>query len=487
MSTKPESHVYIRDDVLFADGTCIHLNNGSAFELEAPDRAVLDCVHRAESEINLLCRSLSEFELGGDPQAIRKRLYSVFSDPRSILELGPPRYTARPDVIVCDFNSHTSPISGRALVRELRRYRRVLFLGLRERVASSSPDSFWLERWGASDPCLSWFRFVQWARSIIRFHSLTPLILLGHRDAILFGDLVAKSPSVVVLDPQWPSNTGSGDILGEQLLPIDLIGYLRALYYSLRFTPFDELMKLNRNASSAFGAIEMHALIHADVLCVSRADQIAEIDRVRPSARRTIPFCLPAAVEASPEQHVRTLLLVAGMECGATPLVPILTVLERVRRRSGLFDRIAVVTGDNRWVELVATDSGLTLVAADLLSKSASCTAVLIFPGLLRDIHAAAHWMTSRVPTQIVRSARGHPLQEGLEPVMFLGRVTVESVQERLVDLMDASSAVRRDVLNSQARLARSWSVISAVDSLPHGADSSLCSRNAIPDSGKEA
>lgn len=465
MSRAPQEHVFIRDELLYFDGERIHVVGGGSFELQPADRWILERVHRGESEFSRLCERLGELQQEATTEVVAEQLRAVFSDPRSLLELGPAPYVERPDVIVCDFNPQPTPIAGRELVRRLRERRRVLFLGLESRVASTSPDTRWHSAETPRHGIPSWFRFAQWARSIIRYHEDAVLVLLGHQDTILFGDLVANRSSVLVLDVGWPSVTGLDDLQGSSAYDVDLIPNLRALHYALRFSPIQDFGQLTRNGSSALAGMELFAIRNATRVLLTMADQAGELVRQGVPSERLAPACLPLTARPANAPSQRVLLLIADLECGVGPLAPFLTLVASLPPEARSFDRVVLATSGH-WSEFVATSTGGELRRVDGSRVRKSVAAVLVFPGLLRELPRVTEWMTSGVPVQIVPSAEPHPLQAGVDDLLILRRVTQTSLAERLSALAQESGDVRKRVLQAQSRLAKTWSIVRRIEAL---------------------
>jgi hypothetical protein len=163
----PGNYVYFRDDLLFADGRRVYYGKAGHVDLLRSEQAIIDCVHRGESRFDILCRSLATLEIGGNQNEIGEALLECVADSHCALAMAPPICDSDPDVIICDFDSESRTSNGRALSGALRRRKRVVHLGVKNKVAGRSSDSMWFERAQRLQPGLTWFRFIQWARSFV--------------------------------------------------------------------------------------------------------------------------------------------------------------------------------------------------------------------------------------------------------------------------------------------------------------------------------
>ena len=451
----PAGHVLVREELLYSDDSWIHVLGGEGFALSPQDAAVLSCVLRGESEIGVLCRQLANLEIGGDEREILAQLEERFTDPRSLLDLRPALYDEAPEVIVCDFSDSKTPTRSRELVRRLRRRHKTLFLGLKENVTTRAANTLWPEKFEESGPYGTWFRFAQWARSLIRFHSSAVLVLSGHIDTILFGDLVAALPTCLVLDASWPSVIPLEDLRGAEASPQDVLPELRQLFYALRFTPLHELERLNRLNSSALATLEEYAIRNADVLLYSSVDQVAELRRDGRAVGRLLPYCPPRPPALLRRQGRRTLVLVADLEAGLPPLGPFLSAMASPDCRQ-LYERSLVWTNQG-WLELELKGTTATITSLDVAPELPDCTVGFVFPGLLRRTHCAMMAFTSQLPMQVVPSADPHPLQEQLGEVLFLHDLTPASLASTIAQLARPGSPARESVLEAQRGLARRW------------------------------
>lgn len=458
MSAPGGDRVYVREELVYFDGSAIHVAGGKRHELELADQVLLDRVYRGEGDVGLLARNIAEGSVGASADDVRQRLEVVFSDPRSLLELGPAPPTSVPDVIVCDFTAHSTPIDGRTLVRNLRKRHRVLFLGLEAKVASTSRDTHWFRTKAPAGHPENWFRFIQWARSTIRLHADAVLVLLGHQDAILLGDLAARHPTVVVLDPSWPSGTGLEDLRGRKPWSDDVGPSLRALHYALRFTPLRELQSLNRHSSSALAELEIHALRHARHVLFSQADQVGALMDLGVPRSRLAPACLPAPSRRDVASGERILLVVADLEFGLGPVMPFLSLLARLPEAPRSHDRIVLYSGGQAF-EVRIDGETARVSPTDLRRARDNCVIAFLLPSVLRSLGAAVESIASGVPIQIVPSTSPHPLQQDADECLFLRAPTAESVHARLVQLLDGSARERKRVLAAQHELVTDWSV----------------------------
>ena len=359
MNRHPQGHVLVREELLYSDGHWIHVVGGQGFELSSPDATVLECILRGESEFGLLCSRLVERGIGENEVQVARALHERFTDPRSLLELLPSAWSGQPEVIVCNFGVGSDPAPTRELVRRLRRKHRTLFIGKKENVAGRSEYSLWPERLQGSSPFFNSFRFIQWVRSLIRFHSNAVLVLTGHIDAILFGDLVGTVPTCLILDSSWPSLTPLEDLRGPLGSASDIVPDLRKLFYALRFTGIDDFDRINRLNSSALAMLEEHAIRNADVLLYSSVDQIAELERGGRASARLVPFAPPRRAVSSQERGPRTLVLAANLERGLGPLMPFISLLPPAGPTRP-FDEIAVWTA-GEWFRVRTKADGTAL------------------------------------------------------------------------------------------------------------------------------
>ena len=455
MSSVPSGHVVVRDELLYSDASWIHVIGGKGFELSAEDSAILGCVLRGESELGTLCRQLARLEIGGDPDTIATVLRERFADPRSLLDLRPAVYDGEPEIIVCDFSNHRWPGDSLDLVRKLRRTHKTLFLGIKENMTSRSRDNLWPERLEGRGPYGTWFAFAQLARSLIRFHSNAVLVLAGHTDAVLFGDLTGAVPSCFALDSTWPTVTPLEDLRGERASTPDVLPELRKLFYALRFAPLKELNRLNRLNSSALATLEEYAIRNADVLLYTSTDQVRELRRDGRAPAELVPFCPPRRAARPTKGDAHTLVLVADLETGLDPLAPFLSILGSPEHE-GLFDVLAIWTSSG-WFKLKVDESVAGLARQPGPLALSEYSAGLVFPGLTRNVTAATIALTSNMPVLVVPSAQQNPLQQELDDVHFLRETTREGAASAIRDLRDPESQLRKDLVEAQRSLAARW------------------------------
>lgn len=452
----PGLHVYVRPDVLYFDEHRVHLADDHEYQIDAKDAGLLELVYRGDSDFGRLCAAVAG--LGGGPgaRAVAASLTPTLADSRSILELRPAVAMPPPEIIVCDFAAGGQLTGPRGLVRALRRTHRVLHLGLDESVQGPWPLNASLVAARRARVHQSWFEFAQWCRGVLLRYPDALVVLSGHQDTILFGDLAARTRSVVLLDPGWPARAGVQDVMGAGWLPEDPLDAIRDLHYALRFSDLDDIGGVNRGNGSSFATLEAFALRHAVAVGYAMSDQasaLAALGRDAAADRLVHGSRLPRSRKPLAAGR-RTLLLVASLEQGLDPLMPFLHLVRAITDRN-LLER-TLVLGPEGWFDLVFREESVTLQSLGAARPPASeLLAALVFVGLVRDCRPAFECVAEGIPCAVVPSRRSHPLQDDLPDFAVLRDATTDGLAQWLHRVGSADDPLADELVAVQTSRAR--------------------------------
>lgn len=457
----PSGQVYVRPEVLYVDRQRVHLSDNAEHEIAPTDAALLELVYRGDSSFARLCARVAALDGSVQAEQVATNLAPVLRDPRSILDLRPSVPLASPEVIVCDFAENPHLGGSQRLVERLRRSFRVLHLGLERHVHGEWPWNATLAAAIRAGTHESWYDFAQWCRGVIAENDTAVLVLCGHQDTILFGDLASRLRTLVLLDPKWPALVGVGDMLGADWVPDDPYDMVRDLYYALRFASLEDLDAMNRTCGSSFARLEGYALRHAVGVAHVMTDQPAALASLGRSdeGHRLVHAAPVRALRRLRSGGGRALLIVAGIERGIAPIAPFLHLV-RAALETGRLQQIFLVTAD-AWFELrFEGDVAQVLAIGRGRPHPTMCLGAVIFPGLLRDCRPACEVMAKGVPSALIPSRQPHPLDAMVAPQAILRATTVASFHAWLDRLADADDALSRELVTAQARALRRHDVV---------------------------
>jgi hypothetical protein len=470
MSATPVGHVLLKDSFIYYDHKKYFLADGAYRELSDWDVRVIECLERGESELGVLSHKLSETELGGSVESIAERLLAVMADPLSLLELAPPLEVAAPDVIVCRFSKRHDPRETDQLIRQLRRRFRVVQMGISDHVTVRGADDIDMEVLVEDGTFSTRFKFLQWARSFIRFHGSAVLVLTGPQDAALFADLAAKVPSVIQTDHDWPSRTGIHALRGAEALVVDPLESLRTLFYIMRFCPLDDLPRADRRNSSDLAALETYGLARATTVAYSRADQPAELSALgrvavwdAPSlVRRTRPRTMAAAGES--------IAIVSDFE-HAGVMEAFMSRLMTIRLEFPSIRHVKWGT-DKGWKRVHIEGDAIRAHAWTDGDARDGLAGAIVLPGVLRRMGVALDLMARDIPLLFFHHDGTHALTEEIPPELMLWDATPERLRDALQALC-VDEARRLELRKSRDRWTSKWHLTDQIARIVHS------SRNA--------
>lgn len=453
MSTAATSDVLVRDELFyFADGWA-HLSDNRGCELSAQDAALLELVMRGAGDLNLLASDVAAIAESLEPGAIRAALARNLRDPRSLLELVPPMALVEPDVIVCDFSPHNRLVSGRALVRSLRKRLRVLHLGLAGRVRGPLRQNLSMRASERAGTSRGWCQFVQRCRARVRKSPGAVLVLCGPQDHILFGDLVPYASTIAMVDEGWPGLNGPRLLWGDDWIPDDPVDAVRALYYALRFSALEDIEALHRTNSSDLAVLEGYALRHAARVGCAMLDQVRELERIGRTPQSSVfAHGLPMPGRKPARGDARVLVLVTSVERGFEPNLPFLKILLESQEPAAPFTRIMVRTFES-WFTV---SKGAGVISVEPLRNQPppsgeQMLAAVAMTGFLRGLQPIFELQSWGVPIVYLPSARSHPLllDAGAEAVMT--EVSPNAFRSLWTKLADPSGGFLRPLMEGQA------------------------------------
>ena len=437
--------VVMSDQIVHFDDTNLHRVGLESTRIDAYDRAILDCLMRGESELEILSGRLRDFGVGGGQAELVARVREISTAAGTYLGLVPPLVSGSPDIIVLDFNRNWASLDSKKLVPKLRRKHRVLHLGLDKQVTPDHEDSITLEK-RSREFSGSAFLYVQWARGIVRYFPDAVLVMSGPQDLVLFGDFAERPGTVVPVPQDWPASGSVADLYADEGDVIDPEPWLRELYYAIRMNPQSEYHLFSRAFASAFGALELFALRHAKHLLVTRADQAASL-RVLGRTLGRLSICGPTEEPQSCGAAIgldTRMLIVANHENEVARLIPLFAGAAELRREHGVTEIGLLAHGE--LVQVQFTGDRCSVGPWPGLRPSLEGFAVAwIVAGMLRDFQPAFGVLSKGIPSLFVPEA---------EP-STLGRLVPEECWFRNLDVATIVAETRECLAGGPARRAR--------------------------------
>jgi len=468
MSPRPNAHVYLKDEFLYYNRRRVYFVGGRSLALSRTERAILDCIERGESELGVLSRSLAELEIGGDHLEIATQLVADHSQSTSLLEIRDPIDVIEPQVIVCSFSPSGTYVDLRQFVVRLRRRFRVLHLGLRAYVPETTDADIDLETALEKGTFSSPFQFVQWARSFVRFHSRSVLVMSGTQDWILFGDLAATHYSFGCLGGDWPTTVSLQDILGSEALLRDPLASLQALFFAARMINPKELGQLSHSSSTELAALGLYGLRHASEIGYCRVDQSSELERLGRARERLVPLCVPPGRLRRKRPSTGTLALILDSASVSSAAV-VVESLSDALGPAGLEEIVLRTEVGWLWVELLPgrlrvgpRDPGLPVPRPEV---------AVFFPGLARYLQPILDTMCEGVPTICYPTEHRHPLLVDASDAWTSRARTTEEGGALPAELRIPDTELHKTVRTETRRLLRQWSLVERVTSLVEQAE----------------
>jgi len=464
MNNKPSGHVLLDEQVVSYDDEKLHLTGFRSIDLEPQDRLLLDCLVRGESELSVLGEQLAQLGLGGDAEAHAARVKETAQQPGSRLRWMEPIETIDPEVIVLDFSRFRLAWDTKPFVTRLRESRRVLHLGLDDHIIGSEQEACSMER--HKDQFLgSLFRFVQWARSVVRFHQDAVIVFTGPQDPVFFGDLARGRPSITALEPGWPGRLGLQNLTLDVPGAVDPAPWLRELLYALRMNPADHSNVIERSTGSAFAALELFALCHADVLLTTCADHDAGLTHLGADRAMRQPLGVEPKVGGSKREMPEGIVVIADPEGEVASLEPLFQQL------AGLLsiDAVSHVGIYNHGVmhrlELKENMIGVEPWSAPPPAPAEFGVALAV-PGMMRHVTPMLDLMSEGVPVLFVPAEDTGPLGEHIPEQAWVRDFSVAALEKRLERVRDPASNERRDLTESCHHLLNHLDPVTVVESL---------------------
>ena len=457
----PRAHLFLREQFLFFNQQYVFTAGAEPLALDRQEQAVLSCLHRGESELGVLAHTLAELEIGGSAGAREQELLKAFASPTSLISIEPARPgLVVPDVIVCSFSPNLSHVDSRKLLRSLRRRHRVLHLGLPVHVRGPATSNVPLRLDGKRGSFRSLLHYVQWARSMIRFHTQATVILCGEQDTIFFGDLAASHRSHVILHDSWPNPTRLQDLLGAQALLKDPLPGLQALHYALRMTNSDDIQRLQGSQSSQLGWLELYALRHASRVHYGLADQALALIELGREANACLPTCVGPRSTRRKTSASGTLALVLDQE-GFLEAAPMLHSLQQAASKAGF--ETCVLRFESGWFDMQMRGNHLHLPPR---TTAPAPEAAVLFPGLLRNMKPCLELLAAGIPAVCYATQRtDHPLVNGL-PAWVTNHTSEEAWVTCLGELRKVDSETRRAALDAARQLWKRFELAGNVEGL---------------------
>ena len=464
MSPRPSAHVLLRDRFHYTESQRVYFEDGTSNPLDPGDRAILECIQRGESEIDLLARKLTELEIGGEAGRVRERcLRSRANRARSSKSFHlwiswSPRLssatsrsmdgalTSRGWCASCDdeggcsgwASTHAHPDRPRPMSRSSGRA-----CICRSSVGSATCSS---------------------CRSIARFHSEAVLVLCGPEDLSLFGDFCAVHRSLVALGPDWPLPTPLETLRGAGAMIRDPLESLRGLFFAMRFAGSD-MEVLRFTGSSDLTALAGYGLAHASRVAYTRADQPEDLGSKGRQPSMLSPAFLGGDSRPGGPGSQRCVVVVGDAEHGAA-LAPLLQVCRQAL--DGLdSDLELIMKSGHHWMR-VEVGQGLIGLSPrpSPVPRWSQVACVVLVPGVLRDLRAALEFLAADIPCLLVPSSRPHPLLDGAEETLLLRWQEPGELRRILATLSDGDSALRAEICGAVRRWTRDWDLGRQVSSL---------------------
>lgn len=455
MNDSEKGIVCLRSEVRYVESNRIHLEGRREFEIETADRLLIDLVQAGVGDVQLLTRTLEQLTGTSVDTA---ELLATIQDPRSVLEWVPHYDLVDPDVILCCFGKGDPFRWVAPFVQQLRKRSSVLVIGRDESVRGPFHQNASFATSKRLKQHENWYQFLQWARGTVRRFEDRVLILTGPIDAVLFGDLVPFSRSIVLADGEWPTHSGVGDMFGADWVSDSLENERRELHYAVRTTPPDELEKITRQSGSAFAVLEAHALRFSSRVIPCTTDHMAELLRLGtdPSAirfARVAETIQPSAV-LEEEQLPRDLLVVGiGTQRTLEEAGPFFQVLDSLPAAARPYERVGVRTEEG-WLSVEREGDVITFRPWSGRAPDPSRVfASLQLVGLQRQLRPIWEAMGWPAPCWIVPSEAPHPVLDAIPSEMRIGAGNPVEILERLVAIADPKSPARRADLLRQQRL----------------------------------
>lgn len=460
---QPAGHILLNEQVFHYDEGRLHLWGYETRPVEPVDRLMLDCLVRGESEVGLLGRQLNFLGLPGTPSEHSDRARAVASAPGSLLRFLPPIPTIKPEVILLDFTKFRFAVETRELVEGLRKNHRVVHLGLDEHVTGDAHEGISHARQKAAFG-ESFFAFLQWARSYVRFHDEAVLVFAGSQDAVLFGDFAVTHRSVAILEPGWPGFVSVRDLSLDIHEQVDPAPWLRQLFYAMRWNGQSDIHLLHRSQGSALAALELYALVHADLILMTCANQKEILQRMgrKSGGYRPLGVPRPGVRISKTGGKEKRILVVADHEGQINALEPLFQalaslLLQRVVHRVGVLSH-----GSSQ--ELSIQGNRIQLQAwTEIPPPLHGFDAAIVVPGMMRYLTPMFQVLGASLPVLYVQAEDAGPLGPRIPSDSWLEDLSDRSIALKLAPLLQPQSSERSQNVAASTTLLKEFDPVQAI------------------------